>query len=99
MSDAREFVVGTDGHEGRWVTGERIVRCRDCVHYEPESTWEEMRECGMLETMYEPPGCKLHWHGPDGLFPDGSGVIYNTTPDGFCAWGETEEDCSDDSTD
>ena len=27
-----EYVYVTDGHEGHWLTGEEIVRCRDCVH-------------------------------------------------------------------
>lgn len=26
-----EYIVGTDGHEGHWLTGEEIVRCRDCA--------------------------------------------------------------------
>ena len=32
-----EYIVGTDGHEGHWLTGEEIVRCRDCrsKHYNP----------------------------------------------------------------
>lgn len=34
MSDAGEFVVGTDGHDGHWVTGERIVRCGECIHFQ-----------------------------------------------------------------
>ena len=25
-----EFIYGTDDHEGHWLTGEEIVRCRDC---------------------------------------------------------------------
>ena len=25
-----EYVYGTDGHEGHWLTGEEILRCRDC---------------------------------------------------------------------
>ena len=29
---SREYVYGTDGHEGHWLTGEEIVRCRDCEH-------------------------------------------------------------------
>lgn len=29
-----EYIVGTDEHEGHWLTGERIVRCRDCKHFE-----------------------------------------------------------------
>ena len=28
-----EYIYGTDGHEGHWLTGEEIVRCRDCVYY------------------------------------------------------------------
>lgn len=28
-----EFIVGTDDHEGHWLTGEKIVRCRDCGYY------------------------------------------------------------------
>ena len=26
----REYIYGTDGHEGHWLTGEEIVRCRYC---------------------------------------------------------------------
>ena len=29
-----EYIYGTDGHEGHWLTGEEIVRCRDCKHYD-----------------------------------------------------------------
>ena len=25
-----EYIYGTDEHEGHWLTGEEIVRCRDC---------------------------------------------------------------------
>lgn len=25
-----EYIVGTDGNSGHWLTGEPIVRCRDC---------------------------------------------------------------------
>lgn len=28
-----EHIYGTDDHEGHWLTGEEIVRCRDCKHY------------------------------------------------------------------
>lgn len=27
-----EYIYSTDGHEGHWLTGEEIVRCRDCEH-------------------------------------------------------------------
>lgn len=32
MSERGEYVYGTDGHEGHWLTGEEIVRCRDCKY-------------------------------------------------------------------
>lgn len=32
-----EYVYGTDDHEGHWLTGEEIVRCGDCKHYEPNT--------------------------------------------------------------
>lgn len=25
-----EYIYGTDDHEGHWLTGDEIVRCRDC---------------------------------------------------------------------
>lgn len=28
-----EYICGTDGHEGHWLTGEEIVRCRDCEEF------------------------------------------------------------------
>ena len=28
-----EYVYATDGHKGHWLTGEEIVRCRDCKEY------------------------------------------------------------------
>ena len=27
-----EYIIGTDGNGGNWLTGERIIRCRDCKH-------------------------------------------------------------------
>ena len=27
-----EYIYGTDGHGGHWLTGEEIVRCRDCAY-------------------------------------------------------------------
>lgn len=29
-----EYIYGTDGHDGHWMTGEEIVRCKDCKHYD-----------------------------------------------------------------
>lgn len=33
-----EYIYGTDGHEGHWLTGEEIVRCRDCRYFTPKGT-------------------------------------------------------------
>lgn len=35
---AGEYVYGTDGHEEHWLTGERIVRCGNCKHFEKDAT-------------------------------------------------------------
>lgn len=32
-----EYVYGTDGHDGHWLTGEEIVRCGNCEHYKPDT--------------------------------------------------------------
>ena len=29
-----EYIVGTDGNSGHWLTDEPIVRCRDCIYYD-----------------------------------------------------------------
>lgn len=28
-----EYIYATDEHEGHWLTGEEIVRCRDCENF------------------------------------------------------------------
>ena len=39
-----EYIYGTDGHEGHWLTGEEIVRCRDCRHFASD----ELGDCCTL---------------------------------------------------
>lgn len=29
-----EYVGGTDGNNGYWLTDEPIIRCRDCIYYD-----------------------------------------------------------------
>ena len=29
-----EYIGGTDGKGGYWLTDEPIVRCRDCIYYD-----------------------------------------------------------------
>lgn len=33
-----EYIYGTDEQQGHWLTGEEIVRCRDCKHFTPKGT-------------------------------------------------------------
>lgn len=60
---AGEYVYGTDGREGNWLTGERIVRCRDCRwarEAPPQEGWH--LECGVrpLCRHYTPDGGYCH---------------------------------------
>lgn len=43
-----EYIYGTDGHEGHWLTGEKIVRCRDCYFADEieGGYWCDRFECG-----------------------------------------------------
>lgn len=88
-----EYVYGTDGHEGHWLTGEEIVRCRDCKHYTPESIDREERGFGVYEDVWEPGGCFNPERCPiDGdPFGDWHVVGIDTEPDGFCAWASRKE--------
>ena len=63
MSTAGEYVYGTDGHEGHWLTGERIVRCRDCKRFSIDNSDHDYRSgwwCHRWNTdMADPNGfCK-----------------------------------------
>lgn len=60
-----EYVYGTDGHDGHWLTGEEIVRCRDCKYYEP-NTYSHFT-CELLMFHVDPDGfCKLGVRRTDG---------------------------------
>ena len=70
---------------------ERIVRCRDCKFYTPESMTREERGFGVYEDVWEPGGCfnpercSSVW---DAVFEQMVPVGINTKPDGFCCWGK-----------
>lgn len=73
---AGEYIYGTDGHEGHWLTGEEIVRCRDCDLSQKDGTrcilfagWEPIEGSDVYEL-----------------------VSADVEPDGFCAWGKRRED-------
>jgi hypothetical protein len=48
-----EYVYGTDGHEGHWLTGEEIVRCKDCKHASMSINGEYAKYCKVLTTLDE----------------------------------------------
>lgn len=52
-----EYIYSTDEQGGHWLTGEQIVRCRDCVHFVPESNGYVAHDwCSELEFNTEPDG-------------------------------------------
>ena len=44
-----EYIYATDGHEGHWLTGEEIVRCRDCRYY----THNSFPRCDLYSVSHE----------------------------------------------
>ncbi len=77
MKERGEYVYGTDGHEGHWLTGERIVRCHDCKH---------CRERDLRAYAGEPDQMVCHHFSMN----DRCGWLVE--PDGFCSWGARKED-------
>lgn len=51
-----EYIYGTDEHEGHWLTGERIVRCRDCYYFTDSPAWPDAHECDYINRGVEPDG-------------------------------------------
>lgn len=76
-----EYICGTDGHDGHWLTGEVVVRCRDCKHARimRPLDWRTGKPSTVIEEWY------CDWHSN----AEGASDI---EPDGFCAWGERRED-------
>lgn len=72
-----EYIYGTDCRGSHWLTGEKIVRCRDCKHL------DEIRVSYSAEPVFQ---CKADWcQGVEGDSP-------LVEPNGFCAWGERRSD-------
>ncbi|MBF4808157.1 MAG: hypothetical protein HXK26_05630 [Lancefieldella rimae] len=75
-----EYIVGTDGNSGHWLTGEPIVRCRDCKYMETVDLSShfggdhkhDQQECNRVRSF-------------DCFFMP-------IELDGFCAWGEMRDD-------
>ena len=90
-----EYVVEEPSSQSAsWRVRERIVRCRDCKFYTPESMTREERGFGIYENVWEPGGCfnpsrcSSTWdHIKEQMVPIG----IDTDPDGFCKWGERKE--------
>lgn len=75
MKERGEYVYGTDGNEGHWLTGERIVRCRDCENAIHFFQWLTPSKRATVETWM----CRNMGDGME------------TDPNGFCAWGKRKE--------
>lgn len=64
MSERGEYVYGTDGNDGHWLTGEEIVRCRDCKHFGLDQSEHEFREkwfCSWWRTDLAKPDTFCAW--------------------------------------
>ena len=69
-----EYIYATDEHEGHWLTGEEIVRCRDC-DFSHENALGNLSCCGPLTEPWD-------------YYNDEPNDGVKVEPDGFCAWGE-----------
>ena len=72
-----EYVYATDEHEGHWLTGEEIVRCRDCRH----ATITVNGKCKYCEMFWSP--------DTDGYGADSQLYLPGEF---FCAFGERKVD-------
>ena len=72
-----EYICGTDGHEGHWLTGEEIVRCRDCKYAMMSISGKYAKYCKKLTTLDE-----LEYPESEPQFD----------ADFFCAYGERKAD-------
>lgn len=70
-----EQIVGTDGHQGHWYTGEEIVRCKDCVYYDETPIYTEASS--ELSTA----NCHMFSHFD---------IPYPVEANGFCYLGTTK---------
>lgn len=77
MSKRGEYIYGTDGHEGHWLTGEELVRCGNCRY---ASAGE-----AVIGGNWKLGSC----HNPRFR---GSIHAANVRADDFCKWGERKAD-------
>ena len=70
-----EYIYGTDGQLGHWLTDERIVRCRDCNHSHKDGTL-----CNFFASWAPIDGGDEYEYVPT-----------DVEPNGFCAWAEQKE--------
>lgn len=59
-----EYIYATDEHEGHWLTGEEIVRCRDCDYR--RKSWNGKRPAFVPDGFF----C-AYWGGRELWMPDG----------------------------
>ena len=54
-----EYIYGTDEHEGHWLTGDEIVRCKDCKWFDGRPNYQLCRRdmsCDEIAVFAEPDG-------------------------------------------
>jgi hypothetical protein len=78
-----EYVYGTDEYRGHWLTGEEIVRCRDCKHGHLTIDGKYNKWCSLLATH--------DTNGDYGDSPDGYDPEPYFDSDFYCAWGERRD--------
>ena len=59
-----EYIYATDEHNGHWLTGEEIVRCRDCDyydHWDASGPYREKHVCGYWDYLEIKPDGFCAW--------------------------------------
>lgn len=51
-----EYIYATDEHKGHWLTGEEIVRCRDCRHFKKGEEEQPIDWCCYFHDEVTPDG-------------------------------------------
>ena len=77
----------SDDYSGECVRRERVVRCRDCVH------WRRPTDRERRERVVRCRDC-VHWRRPTDRERSrctGAMAFVEPAPDGFCAWGRERE--------
>lgn len=56
-----EYICGTDSHDGNWLTGEEVTRCRDCRHYDTNDETQGGKRWCFFHSRYSFPDGYCSW--------------------------------------